>query len=208
MLISQRLSSRGILHGFLSASEVDMRLNDGLLTLAEQKPIKLVLPKQVHGTRVVQPRQLRQQPADGLWRSGSMSSGMGVRSADCIPALLTHRSGAVAAIHAGWRGVDAAIVERFLLRVARYGYATGGWLVALGPAAGGCCYEVGSDVASLFGLPAKQQNLDLRAVLARRLKQVGVGAVELVGGCTICDPNWASYRRQKQRAGRNIAFIR
>lgn len=164
------------------------------------------LPRQVHGTRVVRPESLGERPADGLWttRAGQR---IGVRTADCVPVLLAHEDGAVAAIHAGWRGAAERIVLRFLGRSEGLGRPMAGWRAALGPAAGGCCYEVGPEVAVRFGRPGRRLRLDLRELLVERLEAVGVRC-ERVGPCTICGgPPWASWRREGRAAGRNVAVI-
>jgi purine-nucleoside/S-methyl-5'-thioadenosine phosphorylase / adenosine deaminase len=77
---------------------------------------------------------------------------LGVQTADCVPILLVdpkHR--AVAAVHAGWRGTLHRIVEKTIGRmVMQYGTRAADLLVAVGPAIGGCCYEVGTEVAAAF----------------------------------------------------------
>ncbi|XP_060085165.1 purine nucleoside phosphorylase DR_1966-like [Ylistrum balloti] len=169
--------------------------------------MRLVLPQQVHGYRVVRRCYLADGPADGLWDYGSTAR-LGIRTADCIPVLLATSTGYVAAIHAGWRGVVACIVERFLQRQLRFGREPKQWTVALGPAAGGCCYQVGPEVCEALGLIAEERYLDLRLLLAERLQQLGVGIIDFVGPCTICSKDgWASYRREGKQAGRNLAWI-
>ena len=196
MLKSALLENMGIAHGFYRHDET-VRLG--------KDPI---LPQQVHGSRVVQPRSLAHRPADGLWATSRQHVVMGVRTADCIPVLMAEPSGRVAAIHAGWRGVAGQIVERFLERQQRHGIDPAQWHIALGPAADGCCYEVGPEVrVKLDGL-ARKGCVDLRALLRQRLTRKGVEEIETVGPCTICGGSgWASYRRQGAEAGRNIAAI-
>ncbi|RMF14511.1 MAG: laccase domain-containing protein [Candidatus Dadabacteria bacterium] len=193
MLTSSLLDKVQVAHGFCSE--------------ADALPEGLALPQQVHGVRVVQPCNLDSKPADGLWVSRGVAP-IGVRTADCIPVLLAHPDGVVAAIHAGWRGVAAHIVEQFLQRQdRRFGRKWGDWRAALGPAAGGCCYEVGPEVLAALGLSGGKQCIDLRELLRQRLEAVGV-AVDIVGPCTICSGGaWASYRRDGQAAGRNVAWI-
>ena len=77
---------------------------------------------------------------------------LGVQTADCVPILLVdpkHR--AVAAVHAGWRGTLHRIVEKTIGRMTmQYGTRPDDLLAAIGPAIGGCCYEVGTEVAAAF----------------------------------------------------------
>jgi YfiH family protein len=75
-----------------------------------------------------------------------------VQTADCVPILLVDpKNRAVAAVHAGWRGTLARIVEKAIGRMQmQFGSEAGDLLAAIGPAIGGCCYEVGTEVAAAF----------------------------------------------------------
>jgi YfiH family protein len=77
---------------------------------------------------------------------------LAVQTADCIPILLADsRNRAVAAIHSGWRGTLRRIAEKTLGRMhMEFGTRPADVLAAIGPGIGGCCYEVGSDVAKEF----------------------------------------------------------
>jgi YfiH family protein len=77
---------------------------------------------------------------------------LGVQTADCVPILLVDpRNGVVAAVHAGWRGTLQRIAEKTIGRMGmQYGTRPGDLLAAIGPAIGGCCYEVGTEVAAAF----------------------------------------------------------
>jgi polyphenol oxidase len=82
-------------------------------------------------------------------RSGLL---LAIQTADCVPILLVdpeHR--AIAAVHAGWRGTLARIVEKAIGRMQmEFGSKPERLLAAVGPAIGGCCYEVGTEVAAVF----------------------------------------------------------
>jgi polyphenol oxidase len=192
----------GVRHGFSPASE----------------SIAAWRPEQVHGAAVAEPRGIDAPPvpADAaLSRAGGPA--VGVVTADCVPILLAVEGGAaVAAVHAGWRGLAAGVVEATIerLRTAVPGRAL---VAAVGPAAGGCCYEVGLEVIAALA-PAAQRLapgprgrplLDLGGVTVDRLRAAGVApdAIERVGPCTICGAGWPSYRRDGDRAGRALAFI-
>jgi len=75
-----------------------------------------------------------------------------VQSADCVPLLLVDpRRHAVAAVHAGWRGLAhraAAVAVEAMVQ--RFGSARGDLVAAIGPSIGACCYEVGPDVRDAF----------------------------------------------------------
>jgi polyphenol oxidase len=76
-----------------------------------------------------------------------------VQTADCVPILLVDRAQrVVAAVHAGWRGTLARIVEKSLGRMQfEFGTKPRDVIAVLGPAIGRCCYEVGPEVAIAFG---------------------------------------------------------
>jgi polyphenol oxidase len=124
-----------------------------------------------------------------------------VLSADCLPVVLG-ADGAVAALHAGWRGLAAGVLEEGVRALREVG--GGGEMVALvGPCAGGCCYEVGEEVHAAFGGAHRDGRLiDLRAIAHERLLAAGVGEVRDLRECTICDERYFSHRREGLRAGR------
>jgi polyphenol oxidase len=77
---------------------------------------------------------------------------LGIQTADCVPILLVDpKNRAIAAVHAGWRGTLRRIVEKTIGRMGmQFGTRPGNLLAAIGPAIGGCCYEVGTEVAAAF----------------------------------------------------------
>jgi YfiH family protein len=77
---------------------------------------------------------------------------LGIQTADCVPILLLDpKKRAVAAVHAGWRGTLQRVVEKTIGRMKmECKTAPSDLLVAIGPAIGGCCYEVGTEVAAAF----------------------------------------------------------
>jgi YfiH family protein len=77
---------------------------------------------------------------------------LGVQTADCVPILLIDpKKRAVAAVHAGWRGTLARIVVKAIGKMQmQFGTRPAGLLAAIGPSIGGCCYEVGTEVATQF----------------------------------------------------------
>ncbi len=70
-----------------------------------------------------------------------------VATADCVPIVL-EADGAVAVVHAGWRGAIAGVLPAAIATMRRAGHAP--LRAAIGPAIGPCCYEVGPEVASCF----------------------------------------------------------
>jgi polyphenol oxidase len=77
---------------------------------------------------------------------------LGIQTADCVPILfLDPKKHAVAAVHAGWRGTLQRIVEKTIGRMKmEFKTDPSNLLAAIGPAIGGCCYEVGTEVAAAF----------------------------------------------------------
>ncbi len=192
---------------------------------------RLFQAQQVHGAAVFVPRRdddalgrfgatdARYPEADALVAT-ERGDTVGVRVADCVPVLVGDtRSGHVAAIHAGWKGVVAEVVARALdvLR-ARDGSDL---VAAIGPCIGACCFEVSREVSEKIAgastpaciasthKPAKAM-VDLRVAVAAQLARLGVdGArIDQVGGCTKCDEKtYYSYRRDADQAGRLLGVI-
>jgi YfiH family protein len=168
---------------------------------------------QVHGTRVRRVRELpageeqgaRPEDADGQATALAAVATM-VLTADCLPVALSG-PGAVAVVHAGWRGLAAGVLEE---GVSALGELCGGRedLVAIvGPGAGRCCYEVGPEVHAAFGSPDPARGtIDLRAIAHERLAAAGVGEVRDLAACTICDERFFSHRREGARAGRQAGL--
>ena len=134
-----------------------------------------------------------------------------VRTADCYPILLADtRNRAVAAVHAGWRGTAARIVVRTMEQMrARFGTDAADLRVAIGPGIGGCCYQVGIEVARQFGLESAGK-IDLAEMNHRLLVENGVAAerIEVLGGCTLCDAHlFHSFRRDRELAGRMVSYV-
>jgi len=135
-----------------------------------------------------------------------------VRTADCFPILLADpETRAVAAVHAGWRGTVAGVVPSTLARMrSEFGTEPGNVYAAIGPGIGSCCYEVGVEVARRFGME-EAGKLDLAVENRNQLIAAGLKPerIQLAGSCTFCNPElFFSWRRDRERAGRMISFIR
>lgn len=145
-----------------------------------------------------------------------------IQVADCLPVLLARRDGsAVAAAHAGWRGLAAGVLEATVVAIcARQEPVAGSELVAwLGPAIGPAHFEVGDEVRAAFVDQAAaathafvrnsrgRWQCDLPMLARQRLAAVGVSAVAGGDWCTYADPaRFYSYRRDG-RCGRMAALI-
>jgi YfiH family protein len=115
--------------------------------------------RQVHGTRVVvlgggEPAA----PEAADWNVGDIAvtghrgAALCVKVADCVPILIADaRTGAVAAVHAGWRGTAAGAARAAVEALAaRFSSAPADLVAAIGPSIGPCCYRVGGDVREAF----------------------------------------------------------
>lgn len=128
-----------------------------------------------------------------------------VLTADCIPVVLGAR-GAVAALHAGWRGLAAGVLEEGVRALRELG-GSGDVVAVVGPCAGACCYEVGEEVHAAFaGVHREGRLIDLRAIAHERLFAAGVSEVLDAEACTICDERFFSHRREGTRAGRQAGL--
>ena len=134
-----------------------------------------------------------------------------VMTADCVPIVIAG-DGAVAAVHAGWKGLRDGVIAAAVERLRGLG-AGGELAAAIGPAAGACCYEVGEDLHALFSARGQDlrngRNLDLQGVARLQLQQVGVAHIMTADVCTICSeaPRLHSYRRDGAAAGRQGALV-
>ncbi len=168
--------------------------------------------RQVHGTRVVMhdgswSGWLRVDDADGHY-APDRGTGLAVTVADCVPVLIAHPSGAVAAIHAGWRGTAAGIMRKALTVMAEDGLALSELRVHLGPAICGPCYEVSPEVyGQLTGKSVERPTtVDLRGLLAGQACAAGVRAVTISDECSRCDDD-RFFSHCGGDAGRQAAAI-
>lgn len=138
--------------------------------------------------------------------------GLAIWTADCVPVLISG-PGVIAAVHAGWRGAAAGVLSKAVEALA---VDPGRLTVAIGPAIGPCHYPVGDDVRSALAAtgadPAawnRPPAVDLRGFARAQLRTLGVAdsAVHTVGRCTACEPAAASFRRDGERAGRQLAVV-
>ena len=183
---------------------------------AVRRKLRAALPgepqwlKQVHGKRVIDLDADVGREADAALTRNSQTVCV-VKAADCMPVLFTDEEGtAVAAAHAGWRGLAGGVLEATVdaMKVPRRNIVA--WL---GPAIGPQVYEVGEDVYRAFSryphalAPARPGRwlLDLYAVAREKLE--GLKAVSGGGFCTYTErERFFSYRRDRSGA-RMAAFV-
>lgn len=153
---------------------------------------------------------------------------LGVQTADCVPVLIADvNQRVVAAIHAGWRGTVAQIVEKAVGTMREvYGSRPEDMVATVGPSIGSCCYTVGEEVRSGFGsqfgyadalfrtTEEGQMYLDLWEANRRQLLDAGVPAesVTVMGECTACtissgERKYFSHRAEHGFTGRMMSVI-
>ena len=230
----------GVSQGYLSSLNLGMHRGDSPENVAENyrrlaaaigfSPEKLVLANQTHSdvVRVVTEDDClgslshRDYPeCDGLVTNTSGIALM-VFSADCTPILLHDPvTGAVGAVHAGWRGTASGIVKKAVAAmVSAFGCKPENISAAIGPNIGMCCFETDADVpeamVSALGEDAKpfmiargsKFHVDLKQMNALWLRRSGVTNIEISTHCTACNPDlfW-SHRVTKGERGSQGAVI-
>jgi YfiH family protein len=177
--------------------------------------------RQVHGARAVR-LDAAGPPEEEADVVVSRTPGLAacVAVADCVPVLLADpESGAVAAVHAGWRGTLARAAAEGVRALGREaGSVPGRLLAAIGPSIGPCCYEVSEELAARFAaelgaesvVPGARPRLDLWAANVRVLLEAGLapGRIDVLRRCTSCErARFFSHRRDAGRTGRQVAYI-
>lgn len=190
--------------------------------------------KQVHGTACAGVDDLesiwpsdRRPEADAMFATRT-DVALAVQVADCVPVLMADRRGqVVAAVHAGWRGTAAGIVESVVRQIrSGRGVDPADLVAAVGAGIGPCCYEVGEEVRETFRarfgeaadkwfVPASHRSsrphLDLWTATRDQLIAAGV-PVEWIHIAALCTAShlalFHSFRKEGDRAGRMAGVIR
>jgi YfiH family protein len=192
--------------------------------------LKALLPqapfwiKQVHGTDVVLAHGVHEGIGDSIIEADASvttnpQTVLSILAADCMPVLFTNRLGtAVAAAHAGWRGLCAGVLENTVAKLLKVSSSNASDLLAwIGPSIAVAHYEVGAEVHAAFiesavqfdyqlddacFIPNRASGLetywaDLPRIAKSRLQALGIGAVYGGDLCTYSDPErFYSYRHQ------------
>jgi YfiH family protein len=178
----------------------------------------LATAKQIHSDRVLLVESAGAQGEGDALISNRPGVGLAIRTADCLPVLIADpRTRAVAAVHAGWRGVASEIVSKTVHALCQgFDSKPEDLVVAIGPGIGGCCFEVGPEVAVKFApfFPeldlSGRAKIDLVETTCRQLRRngVGLGQISTSGLCSRCNPElFESYRRDRDASGRMVAMI-
>lgn len=125
-----------------------------------------------------------------------------VFTADCTPILLwDEKTGAVGAIHAGWRGTAANIAAKTVKAMCReFGCFAQNIRAAIGPNIGPCCFQTdeevpqvliaafGSEAAAFIRSKGDKFYPDLKKINAMALARAGVTQIDISADCTMCQP--------------------
>lgn len=205
----------------------DVAANRTQLADALDSGVHLNWLRQVHGCQVIETGASQDQEADGIWSCEPRQACL-VMTADCLPVLLCDEQGrAVAALHVGWRGLVAGVVEAGVSAlVAATGVDPDQLLAWLGPAIGPDNFEVGEEVRDAFlgAVPASRQegvagaftprtpgathyHANLVTLAKERLTDLGVYQITDGPGCTVAEPDlYYSYRRDGE-TGRFASLV-
>ena len=186
----------------------------GLRSLLPSEPLWL---DQVHGRECVAAESARPGVAADASFATTPGRVCAILTADCLPVLICDSGGrAVAAIHAGWRGLAAGVIENAIDGMAP---PDGDWLAWLGPAIGPQRYEVGADVrgammqalpecAAMFGAVGEGKWLcDLYGIARLQLAKAGVTRVWGGDHCTWTERETFYSHRRGGQAGRMATLI-
>lgn len=187
--------------------------------------IDLLKIKQIHSAKVVLASHEIVE-ADAHF-SASSNVGLQIKTADCMPIfILDSKKKMIMAIHAGWRGVVGKIVEVAIDAMTQKGSAPRDLQIIIGPHIRKQSFEVGQPVwvELMDSIPVechhesaqyyeKMQNekykVDLEGIIKTQLISKGVieQRIESLPADTLTDLHWHSYRRDKEKSGRNISLI-
>jgi YfiH family protein len=185
----------------------------------EERAIALL--SQVHGKHVIEVDEpagplATLGEADAMWTS-KVGVILGIRVADCAPVLVASPGG-VAAIHAGWRGAAAGVVDAAIAALsAGTGDGPDQMIASVGPCISVDRFEVGQEVVDAFaavGITGVSRmgdrgrpHLDLRRAVELQLRRAGVAHVEHADLCTASDDRFWSHRRDGEPSGRTAGVI-
>lgn len=229
----------GVSTGYLDSLNLGMHRGDRDQNVEENfrilsgavgaQPQQIVMTWQIHSDIV---RKVDRQDCNGIDHrkypqcdaliTNDPGTALWVFSADCTPILLHDPvTGAVGAVHAGWRGTAAAIAAKTVsAMVASYGCKPEDIRAAIGPNIGQCCFQTDADVPhamlAAYGKEAldlirkedQKYYVNLKGMNALALRSVGVQRIEISPLCTACrtDLFW-SHRKMGDKRGSQGAII-
>ncbi|MBC3811800.1 peptidoglycan editing factor PgeF [Undibacterium aquatile] len=180
---------------------------------------------QVHGTQIVEITSEQQMcgGADGFY-TRQPGIPVTVITADCVPVLFARRDGkAIAAVHAGWRGLRYGVIGALWQRLRAEGEDPADWVAAIGSHINACCFEVSAELAQEFvsafaDHPAElitpsYRHLDLNAIAVIELQKAGLQHIDKGHSCTLCSSHtdgkflYRSYRRGDRNSHQHSGLV-
>lgn len=215
-------------HGFILGSKDGAKISSSeipeLVSIASGIPaekLKIVIPRQVHQAEVLSFRgkledKVTRNEGDALLTDQD-NFFLIIQVADCLPVFLVDPVAEIVGLaHIGWRGAVSGIAEEVIREAKEIFKAKPSDLyLVFGPSIGKCCYKVSDDLAVLFDEKyldnrGAENYLDLSHFVKDKFLKAGVKEENIFvsGECTFCGDNrYQSYRGDKEKAGRMIAFI-
>ena len=183
------------------------------------KKNKLIMPRQVHGDKVIVISDLSDDvECDAIIYNSKLDIAGAINVADCVPiCMYDYVSGYIALIHSGWKGTLKKITVKALNEMLRLGSSKKSIKVCIGPSIRGCCYEVEDFFASKFYKTSiiKKSNKFYVDIMTQILKDLECELVPrdnilIDESCTYEDLKLHSYRRDSDNSGRMslVAYMR
>lgn len=176
--------------------------------------------KQVHGSKVVEANPALLSEADGQFTRQSLFA-LVIQTADCLPILITHPSGLIAAVHAGWRGVVSRVLNEAIQIFPKNERES--LQIAIGPHIQAPSFEVGKEVVDqlaqanpiptteyvLSHVDPQKAYVDLQAIVMAQLAQLKINAKQILKLPidTYQSPDHASYRQSRGSSVRQLSFV-
>lgn len=194
---------------------------DNLLTAFPK--LKFRHLKQIHSDIIV-PSSVEEREADGHWTQDK-NIALCIKTADCVPIMIKTKQ-KITAIHAGWKSVYKEIL--FYSEIKKQELVNQNSEILIGPSIQHKSFEIGMDLFNdfkkvihpyndyinqdKFTLPHQDKDkifLNLQEIILGQLRFLGISDEQchFLNHNTITDNNYWSYRRDKEKAGRQISFI-
>lgn len=229
--------SGGVSTGDFASLNVSEAVGDDAGRIAENRariaealgftPGQLAILRQVHSTRAVTltaPPEPGARPEADAMVTSVPGVALAILTADCAPILLVDpEAGVIGAAHAGWRGAMEGVLANAVSAMTALGAEPARIIAAIGPTISAANYEVGPQfMADFLELhsggerhfhkgPGGREHFDLSGFVSERLREAGVGTVEVAGGCTYGHPDrYFSHRHathQGTQTGRQLSVI-
>jgi YfiH family protein len=214
----------GLILGYKDGTKINPsdipKLISRISDISEEK-FKVVIPRQVHQAQVktfkekVKERVVRLEGDALLTNQENLF--VVVQVADCLSVFLADQErGLIGLAHIGWRGALSGITECFLNGAFQIFNSKPEEInLVFGPSIGRCCYKVSDSLAVLLNNKyvekrGAEKYLDLKSWVKDRFLESGVKEENILVSkdCTFCGGKiYQSYRRDKEKAGRMVAFI-